>query len=59
MLELHFTALDLITDVMVLDVNVFDSTMIYWILRHLDIGLVVFTDDEIWSRLVRGRQDLP
>ena len=57
-LELHFTALDLITDVMVLDVNVLGTSMIHRILRHLDARLVVFTDDEVRSWFVRGRQNL-
>ena len=35
-LKHHFATLDLITDVMVLDVDVLRSTMIDGILRHLD-----------------------
>ncbi len=42
MLNLHFTTLEFITDVMVLDVDVFCTTMVDGILRHLDAGLVVF-----------------
>ena len=51
-LELHFTTLDFITDVMILDVNVLGTTMVDRVPRHLDAGLVVFHDVELWCRLV-------
>ena len=52
-----FTALDLITDVMVLDVDVLGAAMFHRILRHLDARLVVFTDDEVRSFFVGSRQN--
>ena len=56
--ELHFTALDLITNVVVLDVNVLGTTMVHRILRLLDTRLVVFKDDKLWSFIcaIRSRE---
>ena len=56
-LELDFTSLDLITDVMVLDVDMLRSTMVHRILRHLDTRLIVFDNDEVRSWLVGCRQN--
>ena len=50
--------LDLITDVMVLDVDVFSSTMIHRVLRHLDSRLVVFANDEVWYWFICRSQNL-
>ena len=57
-LELNFTALDLITDVMVLDVDMLGAAMVNGVLRHLDARLIVFTDHELGSFLVRSLHDL-
>ena len=57
-LELYFTALDLITDVMILDVDVLGTSMIYGVLRHLDARLVVLEDDKLRSYFVGSRQNL-
>ena len=46
-LDLYQSALDFITDVVVLDVDVLGTTMVDWVLGHLDAGLVVFEDDQV------------
>lgn len=51
----HFTALDLITGVMILNINMFGAAVIDRVLRHLDARLV--TDHEIGSVLVGTRQN--
>ena len=55
--ELHFTALDLITDVVVLDANVLGTAMVHRVVRHLDARLIVFGNDEVRSWLVGCRQN--
>jgi hypothetical protein len=32
------------------DINVLDMTMVDGVLRHLDAGLVVFQDHQLWRR---------
>ena len=46
-LKLDFAALDLITDVVILYVDVFCAAVVDRILLHLDARLVVFTDYEL------------
>ena len=50
--DLYFTALDLITDVMVLDVDIRGPAIIHGILRHLNTLLIVIRDDKFWPRLI-------
>ena len=52
LLELHFTALESIMDILVLDVDVLGSTMVDGFHRRLDTRLIVFGNDKFWSRLV-------
>ena len=47
--SLHFTALDLITDVMVLDVDMLSAAVIDRILCHLDAWLVILLNHELKS----------
>ena len=57
-LNLDFTALDLITNVVVLDVDVLGASMVDRVLGHLDAGLVVFIDHERRFFFTGNRQDL-
>ena len=52
LLELHFTALESIMDILVLDVDVLGSTMVDGFHRRLDTRLIVCGNDKFWSRLV-------
>ena len=54
-LQLDFAALDFITDVMVLDVDVLGSTVVHRVLRHLDARLVVFENLQPRRLFVRRR----
>ena len=56
--SLHFTALDLITDVMVLDVDMLSAAVIDRILCHLDAWLVTLLNHELKSFLVGSSHDL-
>ena len=47
--KLNFAALHFITNVVVLDVDVFGAAVVDRILRHLDARLVVFMDHELGS----------
>lgn len=50
--ELDLTALDLITDVRVFDVDMLGTAMVEGIRCHLDARLIVFADDKLRSFLV-------
>ena len=54
----HFTALDLITDVMVLDVEMLSAAVIDRSLCHLDAWLVILLNHELKSFLVGSSHDL-
>lgn len=57
-LDLHLITLDLITDVMILDVDMFGVAVIDRVLRYLDPQLIVLTNHKLGSFLVGSRHDL-
>ena len=53
-LQLDITTLDFIAYVMVLNVNMLDTSMAHRILSHLDVRLVILHDLKLGSRSICG-----
>ena len=50
-LQLDFAALDFVTDVVIIDVDMFRTAMVDGVLRHLDAGLVVLAGMRLDERV--------